>query len=142
LKTKAARKENERVGQEVMEILEFWGIAPFRNELAHNLPLGSQRALGICIALANSPKLLLLDEPFIGMNRAETVTLMGKVRQLRDRGVTILVIGHDMKAMMGLSERIVVLSFGRKIFEGSPQVIRQNTEVIEAYLGKEEWRAA
>jgi branched-chain amino acid transport system ATP-binding protein len=140
--TKAARDENEVVKHEVMEILEFWGLASLRDELAHNLPHGSQRALGICIALATKPKLILLDEPFTGMTPTETANMMEKVRQLRDRGITVVTVEHNMRAIMGLSERIVVLNFGRKIAEGSPQEIRDNVEVVEAYIGKEEKHAA
>lgn len=141
LHTKAAREEDHVVEQKAMEILEFWKLGPLRDELAHNLPLGSQRALGICIALATNPKLLLLDEPFTGMTPTETATMMERVRQLRDRGITIVTVEHNMKAIMGLCERIVVLNFGRKIAEGSPQEIGENTEVIEAYLGKGEQHA-
>lgn len=142
LQTRAAQEEDEVVRQEVMEILEFWGLASLRDELALNLPHGSQRALGICIALATKPKLVLLDEPFTGMTLTETATMMEKVRQLRDRGITVVTVEHNMRAIMGLCERIVVLNFGQKIAEGSPQEIRENAEVIEAYLGREEQHAA
>jgi branched-chain amino acid transport system ATP-binding protein len=94
-----------------------------------------QRALGIAVALAAEPKLLLLDEPFTGMNPEETATMMGLMRKLHDRGITLLLVEHDMAAVMGLCDRITVLSFGRLLAEGDPAAIRENPAVIEAYLG-------
>jgi len=89
------------------------------------------------MALATNPKLLLLDEPATGMNAVEVQNIVGLIRQIRDRGVTIVVVEHDMKAVMNLCDRIVVLNYGRKIAEGLPDEIRENKEVVEAYLGKE-----
>jgi len=113
------------------------GLASQKDELAQNLSHGHQRILGLCIALASNPELLLLDEPVTGMNPGETVTMIGLIRQLRDRGITLVVVEHDMKAVMSLCDRIVVLNYGRKIAEGLPGEIRENRSVIEAYLGQE-----
>ena len=116
-------------------ILAFMGLAELADELASNLPHGHQRALGIAVALAADPSLLLLDEPFTGMNPEETRQMMELVRRVRDRGVTILLVEHDMQAVMGLCSRITVLNFGRLLAEGSPAEIRANEDVVEAYLG-------
>jgi len=119
------------------EILEKMGLGPFKNELARNLSHGHQRILGVCIALATNPKLLLLDEPLTGMNQNEIQTMLNLVRWIRESGITIVIIEHNMEAVMTLCERIVVLDHGRKIAEGAPQEIRRDKGVIEAYLGKE-----
>jgi len=138
LRFPSACKEEEALRERAMEILDFMGIAYLRDELARNLPHGHQRTLGVCIALATHPKLLLLDEPMTGMNPEETEIMVGLVKKIRDSGVTIVIVEHDMRAVMKLCDRIMVLSFGQKIAEGIPREIRENQEVIEAYLGKEE----
>ncbi len=117
------------------EVLEFTGLAPQTAQLAKNLPHGHQRILGIAMALAAQPRLLLLDEPVTGMNLEESGRVMSLVKTIRDRGTTILLVEHNMKAVMGTCERIVVLNFGQKLTEGSPAEVRANPEVIEAYLG-------
>jgi ABC-type branched-subunit amino acid transport system ATPase component len=118
-----------------LAILDFFGLADRRHETAANLPHGLQKTLGLAVALAAEPKLLLLDEPFAGMNPEETMTMMRLVRQVRNRGITVLLVEHDMQAVMGLCDRITVVNFGELLAEGSPAEIRAHPEVIEAYLG-------
>lgn len=137
-KTKANERENEK---NAMEILEFMGIAQYKDELAANLPHGHQRALGIGIAMAAQPKLLMLDEPCTGMNTEETSEMVGLINRIRDRGVTILLIEHDMKVVMGICDRITVINFGTKIAEGTPEEIQQDEGVHEAYLGSDIYAA-
>ena len=139
LGTRAARIDETVFGESADAIIDFLGIQAIRNELASTLPQGHLRALGMAIGLATNPKVLLLDEPFAGMNHDETMHMVDLVRRLRDeRGVTVLLVEHDMPAVMKISDRIVVLNFGEKIAEGTPQEIQNNNNVIEAYLGSED----
>ena len=130
-----AREREQRARAEALEVLEFFGLAGRRDELAANLPHGLQRALGIAIALMPHPKLLLLDEPFTGMNAEETRHMMALIRKVRARGITVLLVEHDMRAVMELCDRITVLDFGQLLAEGAPDEIQTHPEVIEAYLG-------
>jgi branched-chain amino acid transport system ATP-binding protein len=136
--TKRVREEEAAAHKRAQELLNYVGLGRNRaNELSKNLPYGDQRRLEIARALATDPKLLLLDEPTAGMNPQETDDLTRLMRKVRDElGVTVLLIEHDMKVVMGISEYITVLDHGAKIAEGSPEEIRTNEEVIEAYLGR------
>src|SRR3954471_6280823 len=134
-RTPLHRRTEEEAEQLARELLEFVGVAGRAEELAQNLSYGDQRRLEIARAMATRPKLLCLDEPAAGFNPAEKARLMDLIRKVRDQGITVLLIEHDMRLVMGVSDRIVVLEFGRKIAEGSPSEIRDNPAVVAAYLG-------
>jgi branched-chain amino acid transport system ATP-binding protein len=131
------RRLHERAG----ELLEWVGLQRRANDPAGSLSYGEQRLVGVALALAAQPSMLLLDEPVSGMNASETHGFVQLIRSIRDRGITILLVEHDMPMVMTVSDRIVVLNYGRIIAEGPPDVIRNNPAVIEAYLGKEAARA-
>ena len=133
-----ASKENREVYRHAMEWLDFFELGEHAQDFAGSLPYGKQRELEIARALASEPKLLFLDEPAAGMNPAETAHLMDVVRKIRSLGVTVVLIEHDMKLVMNICDNITVLNFGMKIAEGTPNEIKHDKDVIEAYLGREE----
>ncbi|MGD0152917.1 MAG: ABC transporter ATP-binding protein, partial [Thermacetogeniaceae bacterium] len=138
LNTRGVRREEQRAYEEARELLIYTGLEGKEQELAKNLSYGDQRRLELARALAVKPKLLLLDEPTAGMNPRETEEMTTFIRRVRDeRNIAILLIEHDMKVVMGISERITVLNYGVKIAEGTPKEIRSHSEVIAAYLGEE-----
>ena len=135
-----AREERE-LEAEAARILNFAGLEHRSGETAGSLPYGEQRLLEVAIALAAKPKLLMLDEPVSGMNPSETAGFMAKLAEIRALGITVLLVEHDMKMVMGVSDRIVCLSQGRVIASGTPAEIRRDPEVIRAYLGERYARA-
>jgi branched-chain amino acid transport system ATP-binding protein len=134
-------REEKVLAEEAWRILKFVGLEERGHQFASSLPYGDLRLLEVAIALAAKPKLLLLDEPVSGMNPAETASFMGKLAEIRALGITVLLVEHDMKMVMGVSDRVVCLNHGRIIASGSPTEIQRDPEVIRAYLGERYVRA-
>jgi len=135
------KREEAELEENSIRALEFLDLAGKREETAKNLSYGEQRRLEIARALVSKPKILLLDEPAAGMNPQEKLVLMEMIRRIRDTGITIFLVEHDMKLVMNISERIAVLDYGKKIAEGTPLEVRSNKAVIEAYLGSGQFKS-
>ncbi len=129
------REQRRKTAESAMQMLDFMGLVERKEQLASELPFGSQRTLALAIALASNPRLLLMDEPFAGMNPSESRRMMELTRKVCKSGVTIMLVEHDMKAVMGLCDQLTVLNFGSLLAQGTPQQVRSNPDVISAYLG-------
>ena len=134
---KRAQLEEDQLRYRAIELMKIFGIDHLEDALVGSVSAGYQRIIGICMALAGDPELLLLDEPLTGMNPPERILLMNALRKIREQGLSMLIIEHNVKEIMQVCDKMIVLNFGNKIAEGSPEEVRHNQQVIDAYLGKE-----
>jgi branched-chain amino acid transport system ATP-binding protein len=132
------RKEEENKRRKAEEILRNLGLQETINRMGGNLSHGQQRGLGIAMAMACDPKLLLLDEPVSGLGLEEMHIIMQRIREIQEKGITVILVEHEMRMVMNVCDRIIVLNFGQKVAEGTPEKIKENKEVIDAYLGQEQ----
>ena len=137
LNTKSFQREKNAHVQQITELMDLWGLYGYKDVQAKNLSYGHQRRLSITMAMATHPEMLLLDEPFAGMNPEETDEMSSLILKIQEQGVTLILIEHDMKAVMNLCERIVVMNYGKKIAEGTNKEVQAHEEVIKAYLGSD-----
>lgn len=137
LSSRFARSQKRRKRENALEIIEFIGMGDRKNTITQNLPYGEQKLLNIAIALAARPKMLLLDEPAAGMNPRESIRMIETIQRVRETGITIGLVEHNMRLVMNISERVFVLNYGDLIAQGSPKEIRNNPKVMEVYLGKQ-----
>ncbi len=135
LGVRARRRKEEKIGRRSEELLDNMGLTEVKDQLAESLPHGLKRILGISMALATNPKLLLLDEPVTGMSHKEIQVFKSLIQQVRNRNITIFLVEHNLRLVMEICDRIIAINFGNEIAEGSPQEIKNNKDVIEAYLG-------
>lgn len=135
-RSRRARTEEAALREKAVDILGFMGLAAVHDWEPANLPHGHQKALGMAVALASDPKLILLDEPATGMNPSESDTMIDHIRRVRDRGTTVVVVEHDMRVIKSVCDRLVCMNFGQKLCEGDPGYVTSHPEVCEAYLGK------
>jgi branched-chain amino acid transport system ATP-binding protein len=132
-----AKRERKAKLERALEILDFVGMSDRRDTITQNLPYGEQKVLNVAVALSAQPKMLLMDEPAAGMNPIEAIRMMETIRRIRESGITVCLVEHNMRLVMNISERVFVLDYGDLIFQGPPEEVRENPRVVEVYLGRQ-----